>query len=343
MMSRFRNSLSDSYRMLGSFFQCDPDLRLAGSEIYFDPQESRAIGIITHGHADHIGRHEHFVATPSTAAFLRTREGDDLRGVELPFGQEHLIDSWRITFHPAGHVLGSAMVRVENGAESLLYTGDFRLRESLTAEPASVPTADAVIMESTYGSPEWKFPSRGELRHDLLRVVREILERKRKPLLLAYSLGKAQEVLAMLKDSDLRVVVHPIVARISAIYERFGVDLGNYEVWGLQGALFGRATTHDLRGKVMIVPPHMKSDIRRIGNSETVALTGWSLHRRSTETHHALPLSDHADFEELLELAAKCEAKTIYVTHGSSRFARELREHGFHAEFLTRKPQMRLF
>lgn len=329
--------------MLGSFFQCDPDLRLAGSEIYLDPKESRQIGVISHGHSDHIGRHDHFIATPPTAAFLRVREGHDLRGTELEYRAEHSVDRFRISLHPAGHVLGSAMVRISDGSQSLLYTGDFRLRPSFTAEAADVPQSDSVIMESTYGSPEWKFPSREELKHDLLRTVREILERRRKPLLLAYSLGKAQEVMAMLKDADLRVVVHPVVARICGVYERHGVDLGNYEIWGTQGSLLSRPTTADLRGKVMILPPHMKSDIRKIGNSETIALTGWSLHGRNGEADHGVPLSDHADFDELIEFATQCGASTIFVTHGAARFARELRDRGFNAQFLKPKPQMRLF
>lgn len=329
--------------MLGSFFQCDPDLRLTDSEIYLDPKESRRLGVISHGHSDHIGRHDHFVATPPTAAFLRIREGSDLTGTELPFGCTHQLGEWSVSLHPAGHVLGSAMVRVARGNESLLYTGDFRLRPSLTSEPAEIPQCDAVIMESTYGSPEWRFPSREELRTDLLKLVREILARGRKPLLLAYSLGKAQETLAMLRGEDLRVVVHPVVARICAVYERHGVDLGEYEVWGVQNSLFGRRSTSDLRGKVVVMPPHMRNDIRRISGAETVALTGWALHGRSGETQHALPLSDHADFDELIELAQSSGAKTIYVTHGSARFARELRARGMRAEFLSRKPQMRLF
>jgi Cft2 family RNA processing exonuclease len=329
--------------MLGSFFQCDPDLRLADSEIYLDPQEPRRIGLISHGHSDHIGRHEHFVATPATAAFLRAREGNDLAGTELAFGAKHSLDAFDVSLHPAGHVLGSSMIRIGRGDETLLYTGDFRLRPSLTAEPAEVPPCDAVIMESTYGSPEWRFPTRAELREDLLNLIRRIFDRGRKPLLLAYSLGKAQEAMAMLRGSDFRVVVHPVVARISAIYERHGVDLGQYEVWGPQSSLFGRRTTADLRGKVMIMPPHMKSDIRRISGAETVSLTGWALHRRDSFTNHSLPLSDHADFDELIEFAGLCGAKTIYVTHGSARFARELRQRGFHAQFLKPRPQMRLF
>src|SRR4051812_32300070 len=127
--------------MLGSLFQCDPDLHISDSEIYLDPREPRRIGIVSHGHSDHIGRHEHFVATPATAAFLRIRAGDDLRGTELAYGVAHTIGSHTVELFPAGHILGSAMVRVTSERGSLAYTGDFKLSPSFTAEPAQAPRA----------------------------------------------------------------------------------------------------------------------------------------------------------------------------------------------------------
>jgi putative mRNA 3-end processing factor len=329
--------------VLGHLFQCDPDIRIARSEIYLDPAEPRKIGIISHGHADHIGRHEHFIATPPTAAFLRARSGDDLQGTELPYRIPHAIDGWTVELFPAGHVLGSAMIRVSSATHALAFTGDFRLERSWTAEAAEIPEADAVIMESTYGgSPDWIFPSREELRDRLVTLVKAILARDRTPVLLAYSLGKAQEVAAMLRDCGVTMVMHPAVARISSIYERNGIDLGAYEVWGRQSSLFGHRSTTDLRGKAVIVPPHLTREIRGIARGETIALTGWAL-RGTRDADHGLPLSDHADFNELIAFAERCRAGVIYVTHGSRRFAEELRRRGIRAEFLRRKPQMRLF
>ena len=329
--------------MLGHLFQCDPDIRLINSEIYLDPAEPRKLGIISHGHADHIGRHEHFIATKPTAAFLRARSGDDLRGTELAYRTVHSVGEWAVELFPAGHVLGSAMIRVSNESQALAYTGDFRLTPSYTAEAAEIPEADAVIMESTFGGDDsWRFPSREELRERLVALVRDIIRREKTPVLLAYSLGKAQETTAMLRGSGVPLVVHPVVARISSIYERNGVDLGTYEVWGRQSSLFGHRSTTELRGKALIVPPHMAADIRRVPRRETVALTGWALHG-TRDADHGLPLSDHADFDELVSFAERCRASVIYVTHGSRRFAEELRRRGIRAEFLRGKPQMRLF
>jgi putative mRNA 3-end processing factor len=328
--------------MPGSLFQCDPDLRVADTEIYLDPSEPRRVGVISHGHSDHIGRHEHFVATPATAAFLRIRAGDDLKGTELAYGVTHAIGAHTIELFPAGHILGSAMVRITSERGSLAYTGDFKLSPSFTAEPAVVPKADAVVMESTYGSPEWVFPPREELRERLVELVRDIIGRGKTPVLLAYSLGKAQEAAAMLRDSGVPLVMHRVVARISAVYERHGVNLGEYEVWGRQASMFGRSTS-ELRGKAILIPPHMTDEIRRVHRGETISLTGWSLGGRAAGAEHGLPLSDHADFNELVTFAETCGAETIYVTHGSKGFAEELRRRGIRAEFLKRVPQMRLF
>jgi putative mRNA 3-end processing factor len=324
-------------------FQSDPDIRLRGTEIYLDPAEPRRVGIISHGHADHIGRHEHFIATAATAAFLRIREGRDLKGTELEYRQPHILDGFTVELFPAGHILGSAMVRVSNAQGSFAYTGDFRLAPSFTAERAEVPEADAVIMESTYGaSPDWIFPAREELREQLIDLVQRIVKRGKTPVLLAYSLGKAQEAASMLRGCGVTIVMQANVAQISAVYERNGIDLGAYEVWGRQTSLFGHRTTSELRGKAIIIPPHMTSDIRRVRNGETIALTGWALHG-ARDTDHGLPLSDHADFNELVAFAEMSRTKVVYVTHGSSRFAEELRRRGIRAEFLRRKPQMRLF
>jgi len=324
--------------------QSDPHLRLGDSEIYLDATEPKPFGIVTHGHGDHIARHERFVATPATAAFMRQRLGNDLEGTELAYETPHAIGPWTIELAPAGHVLGSAMVKATMGGASVLYTGDFRLSPSFTAEPAVVPTADSIVMESTYGSPEWRFPSHETLRSDLIDLVSKIVRRGHTAVLLAYSLGKAQEVMAMLRGNDPPVVVHPAVASIATIYERFGVDLGAWETWSNQGALVGRRSVAELEGRAVVVPPHLRSTIRGIAGGVTIALTGWSLHPwRRQGTDFSLPLSDHADYPELLEIVQRSGARTVYVTHGSSRFAKDLRERGIRADFLRPSRQSRLF
>jgi len=142
------------------FFQCDPDLRLTGSEVYLDPSAPRRTAIISHGHSDHIGGQDFLIATRPTAAFHRIREGSDLRGTEIGYRELVGIEGHEITLFPPGHILCSSMVRVRKEGETIVYTDDFRFGPTPAAEAAEVPLCDALIMESTYGAPEWKFPSR---------------------------------------------------------------------------------------------------------------------------------------------------------------------------------------
>lgn len=329
--------------MLGTTFQCDPDLRLVGTNVYLDPSEDREVGVISHGHSDHIGRHDSFVATPPTASFLRLRVGAERRGVELPYGEEHEIGRYRIELQPAGHILGSAMICVKTDEGSLLYTGDFRLRPSRTTERAVVERCDWLVTESTYGSPSWRFPDRAETESQLLDLLHGLIRRGDSPVILAYSLGKSQEIMALLAEAGMRCVVHPSVASHARIYERFGVYLGRWEEWSEQGGLFERST-RDLAGKVLVVPPHLRSIIRGLRRARTIAVTGWALDpHRPRWTDYAFPYSDHADFDELLELIDLARPSAVYTTHGASAFARELRRRGIQAEFLRRRPQMRLF
>jgi putative mRNA 3-end processing factor len=324
-------------------FQSDPHIRLAGTDVCLDPTEPCGVAIVTHGHADHIARHERFVATPATASFLRHRLGSHLKGTELVFDEEIDLDGYHVRLLPAGHILGSAMVHVRHDGRTLLYTGDFRLRPSWTAEAAVVPKVDEVIMESTYGSPEWRFPSREETGARLLELVETIRSRGRVPVVLAYSLGKAQEAVKWLATHGIRVVVHKAVAAICEIYVRHGVDLVGWEVASEQDGLFSRSAG-GLDGAVVVIPPHLKREIGEIPRAETISLSGWALKDDwRTGADHGIPLSDHADFDELIELVERAGPSVVWVTHGSRRFARELRDHGVNAEFVRRKAQMRLF
>lgn len=324
-------------------FQSDPHIRLSDTDVCLDPSERCATAVVTHGHADHIARHDRFVATPATAAFLRHRLGAHLKGTELGFGEALELDGYRVRLVPAGHILGSAMVHVEKDGETLLYTGDFRLRPSWTAEPAEVPKVDGLIMESTYGSPDWRFPSREELGARLLELVDAIHSRGRVPVVLAYSLGKAQEAVRWLSTNARRVVVHPAVAAICEIYVRHGVDLGSWEVATDQNAFFARAAA-GLDGAVVVMPPHLRREIDAIPRAETINLSGWALKNDwRLRADHGLPLSDHADFDELLELVERASPSVVWVTHGSAGFARKLRARGINAEHLKKKAQMKLF
>ena len=187
-------------------------LFLPGPGLWLDPCGRRAGGVVvSHAHSDHIGAHDEFMATETTAALLLARLGGKRSPVILPFGEARECGggdaAYRLTLLPAGHILGSAMALIEAGGSSLLYTGDFKLRPGLCAEPCAPRRADVLVMETTFGRPAYRFPPASVVMGEIVRFCRETVESGATPVLLAYSLGKSQELLRGLAGGGLPVML----------------------------------------------------------------------------------------------------------------------------------------
>src|SRR5204863_60358 len=158
----------------------------------------KACAFISHAHSDHFGRHRWTLCSEATSDFITARYGVRPAGSVLTPQYRQPIQ-WKgfvVTLYPAGHILGSAMLhvrRVSDGA-SLLYTGDFKLRDSRTCEPAELPQADTLVMETTFGQSHFIFPPRAQVEADILKWVDQTMAGGDTPVLLGYSLGKAQEL-----------------------------------------------------------------------------------------------------------------------------------------------------
>lgn len=230
------------------------------------------------------------------------------------------------------------MLLVESDGESLLYTGDFKLSQSATAEPAQPPRAEILVMESTFGDSRYRMPPRQQVIDELIHIVRQALAHDRTPVIQAYVLGKAQEVTRILFDHGLPVQQHPDMVAISRIYQECGSDLGTVKLYDGQ----------PLPGHVVIEPPAGQRS-RRLPiphGSITIAVTGWSVDPRAKfrlGVDYAVPLTDHADYGELLECIARVEPKVIYCTHGPRSFADHLCNLGHNAFPLAGGRQLRLF
>jgi Cft2 family RNA processing exonuclease len=228
-------------------------------------------------------------------------------------------------------MLGSAMLGVEYQGLSLLYTGDFRLGASSTAEPAQVPPADILVMESTYGDPRYRMPPRGEVVEALIHTVRTILQSGSVPVIQVYVSGKCQEVVRLLWDHGIPAQQHPAMAAISGIYQECGIELGPIVTYS------GDA----LPGHVVMEPPPGQRRARRLPiprEAMTIAVTGWALDERARYrmgVDYAFPLTDHADYSELLQCIEMVRPRTVYCTHGPLGFARHLRELGHDAHPLN--------
>ena len=239
------------------------------------------------------------------------------------------------------------MLHVTRPEGSLLYTGDFKLRESLTVPKAEPREADVLVMESTFGLPLFKFPPWREVADRLVNIVGEALRAGRQPVVMGYSLGKSQEITRVLTDAGFVVTAHGAVYQMNRLHEGFGVGLGAYRRYEAADFHGPRALPLEERG-VLVAPPQVARSgfVTRFNEPCRVMLTGWGLLKNAVYRYgvdHVLPLSDHADFDELLELFERVRPKKIYSHHGYREFADTLRARGHDAELARPDGQMRLF
>ncbi|MDE2482806.1 MAG: hypothetical protein KGN02_11495 [bacterium] len=327
-------------------------------DLWIDSMSSRERCYVSHGHSDHARPHRTVVATPNTARICRSRFArraerapqlsllarderprDEVRFEERAFNEPWTEGEHRLTLFSAGHVLGSSQLLIEGAAGSFVYTGDFKLAPSLTVEPPEVKRCDVVLMECTYGRPQYAFPPREEVAGEMIAFARDCLEHDAVPVFFAYSLGKAQEAMAILGGAGLPLTVHGAVDTLAHVYLEAGVALPPFARY--------HAETFD-PASVLIWPPGGKAlpKALRGRNVRTAILTGWSLDRGAFfryGTERGFALSDHADYPALLEYIERAQPKNVILNHGWRDFTHRLRALGINAEYLEPNAQLSLF
>ncbi len=311
---------------MNRLFVYSDHVHLPAIDLALDPPRRSRFAVVSHGHTDHIARHSAGVASPATVALVAQRLGT-CRLSPLAFGEALERADYCISLAPAGHILGAAQIVIDApDGRRLVYTGDFSVRPRQTIQPASPIRADVLIMECTFGLPRYIFPSDDEIRERIRTFVDAALADSAVPVLLGYALGKAQEAMALVSRLGYAVTVHRGVAPYAEIYRQFGIDLGPFEIFD-----------GELRpGHVLIAPPSaLRSGLPP--RSRTLYLSGWAVDRSTKYrlgVDEALPLSDHADFAELVQFVVGAQPARVYTTHGPSAFADHLRRLGFDAQHL---------
>jgi Cft2 family RNA processing exonuclease len=303
-----------------------------------DASRSVARSFVSHAHSDHIARHRLALCTQATARFMYARlRGRKREEIILPFGAEHrLDDSTRVVLHPAGHILGSAQFWAENEHGSVLYTGDFKLRAGGAAEVCATPRADTLIMETTFGLPRYVFPPEEELQWAIVDFCRRAIDDRAVPVLFAYTLGKTQALLALLRGSGLPVMLDREARRLTQIYEELGETFDPHDEFDAARA----------DGHVVICPPFSGRSIslRALSRVRTAVITGWAVDRSTvyrSRCDAAFPLSDHAGFDDLLEFVERVQPRRVFTVHGfAAEFAATLRARGIEAWALGRENQL---
>jgi Cft2 family RNA processing exonuclease len=310
-------------------------LYLPDLDLWLDADGPRERCVISHGHSDHIAEHRSIIATPETARIFQHRRGD-AEMETLAYGERKDYGSFALTFFPAGHCLGSAQVLIEANGERLVYSGDIKLRANVAAESAVIVPCDTLVMESTFGDPLYRFPPDAETFQRFYEAIDQALTDGKVPIVLAYALGKGQEALELLLRRNYRVSLHGSVWNIAEVYRELGVEFsGSYEKYDRT----------QLAGRVLIAPPGCRKQpmVTNIERRFVIMLTGWALHKSAPYMYKnvdlVLPLSDHADFDELVQLARESGAERIITMHGAPKFAAILRdEYGMNAEHLAQHP-----
>ncbi|WP_414663117.1 ATP-dependent DNA ligase [Horticoccus sp. 23ND18S-11] len=298
-------------------------------EWWLDAHFPQRRSFVSHAHSDHIAGHQEILCSAGTSRLMRARMPGERREHVLPFGQtERLTDATTVTLHPAGHIHGSAQSLIAHDTHgTLLYTGDFKLRPGRSAEPCATPRADVLIMETTFGRPHYVFPPTEQVLRDITGFCLSCLHDGETPVLYGYSLGKSQELLCGLAEARLPVMLHPQTLRLTRIYEELGIAFPAYRNFNAA----------EVAGHVVICPPQSNASgfLKQVGRRRTAMITGWAMDPGAIYRHQcdaAFPLSDHADYPDLLRFVDAVQPKRVLTLHGfAQEFALTLRERGIEA------------
>ncbi len=311
---------------------------LPQQDFWLDPWDAKRFAFVSHAHSDHIAPHQEVIVSERTARLMRARLPGSRIEHPLPFGERRSIRTVDLMLLPAGHILGSAQCLIFAREETLLYTGDFKLRPGKSAEPAEWRHADTLVMETTFGVPRYRFPPTKEVVDRMVAFCGETIDAGEVPVLLGYSLGKAQEILCALEGAGLTPMLHGAVYQMTRIYEQLGQSFCKYV----------RYDRNDVAGKVLICPPsaNRSTMLENISRKRVAFISGWAVDPHAIYRHQvdaAFPLSDHADYDDLLRYIELVQPRRVLTLHGfAAAFASDLRARGLEAWALTEENQMEL-
>ena len=288
-------------------------------DFYIDPTLPVPRALVTHGHSDHARRgHGAVLATPETLKVMAERYGEDFAGArqEALLGKTTAVNGVHVTFHPAGHVLGSAQIAVEKGGLRIVASGDYKRRDDPTCRSFEPVKCDVFITEATFALPVFRHPEDRAEIGKLIESVRQFPERTH--LVGAYALGKAQRIIALLREAGYHepIYIHGALQRLCDLYVREGVDLG-----ALQPATLDKGRKHDFAGTIVVAPPSTFADrwARRFADPVACFASGWMrVRQRARQRGVELPLviSDHSDWDELCGTIREVAPEEVWVTHG---------------------------
>ncbi len=308
-------------------------------ELWCDGHRPVPCSFVSHAHFDHLARHRRTIVSEGTRRLMAERMPGVREEIALPFGESFSFDAeTELRLYPAGHIFGSAMLWARREGESFLYTGDFKLRPGRSAEACEPPQADVVVMETTFGLPRYVFPPTEKVLREVIAFCRETLAGGAVPVLFGYSLGKSQELLCALTEAELPTMLHPQVGKMTRVYEELGQAFPTCRAFAIS----------EVAGHVVMCPPQGRNSawLSKIERRRTAMATGWAVESSAIYRYQCdavFPLSDHADYADLLRFVEMVQPKRVYTVHGfAAEFAQTLRERGIDAWALGADNQLEL-
>lgn len=301
-------------------------------DFFIDPWRPVDRTLITHGHADHARwGHKRYLATQAAAPVMRHRLGD-ITLDEIRYGEPRQIGGARVSFHPAGHVPGSAQIRVEVGGEVWVVSGDYKTAPDRLSEPFEPVRCHSFITECTFGLPVFTWTDERTIAQEINDWWAANAAAGKFSLLGAYALGKAQRVMTLLDPANGPILTHGAVENTNAVLRAQGLDLPATV-----------PVTPDLKapdhpGALVLAPPSALGSnwARRFRPASTGFASGWMRLRgvrRRRAVDRGFVVSDHADWDGLNSAIAETGAENIYATHGyTDIFARWLNSQGYNAQ-----------
>ncbi|VTS08664.1 ligase-associated DNA damage response exonuclease [Tuwongella immobilis] len=298
-------------------------------DFYIDPWRNVPRALITHAHADHArwGMDQYLAAAPS-ATVLRTRLGANAQIDYLPYGESMVHNGVQISFHPAGHVLGSAQIRLEYRGRIEVISGDYKLHRDATCQPFEPIRCHLFLTETTFGLPIYRWPDPETIAADINAWWKSNAEQGLTSIIYGYALGKSQRMLAMLDPGIGPIHTHGAVEKLTLAYREAGVPLPPTT------PVSAMPRNHRWAGSMIIAPPsaHGSTWIRRFAPFSSGLASGWMTirgTRRRKAVDRGFILSDHVDWPTLLEAIDATQAEEIWLTHGyTAPVCRHLQDQG---------------
>jgi putative mRNA 3-end processing factor len=304
-------------------------------DFYVDPWEPVERAIITHAHSDHARPgSQRYLTTPEGRLVLQNRMGSEAVVDTLAYGEPLTLGGVHVSLHPAGHLLGSAQVRIEHQGQVWVVSGDYKTAADPTCAPLEPLRCDVFISESTFGLPIYRWPESSSVIDDIRQWWQDNREEGLVSILFTYALGKAQRVIASLGEGPGPILCHGAVESVNACYRASGVELPP------TGLVQGAAGKKSWQGALIVAPPSAMGSawLRKFGDISTAFASGWMLvrgTRRRKAMDRGFVLSDHADWTGLCETIFATGAQRVLITHGATAaMSRYLREQGLQAEVL---------